>query len=130
MGFADYISADGAYDLAQAWQDTRFWTLSRPWDKLREHNSCGKKQLLAGALLLLPPRMVKALMLRVTPGDKPNVCRLRRKLAQAGSDQILEPGLIMDQQWRNLLRLRLGQRLGRECCGHGQGRLRGTGRPR
>lgn len=94
---ADYISADGVYDLAQSLAGHPFLDAEQAVDRLRaaHHRGGPKTPPLLVEALLPPPHMVNAQMLRVTPERQANVCYLRSKLAQARGSPSWDAGFTL-----------------------------------
>ncbi|KAM3563153.1 hypothetical protein MY1884_001404 [Beauveria asiatica] len=90
---ADYISADGVYDVAQNLVGHPFLDSEQAVEKLREHNRTGAP-LRAEALLSRLHR-TNGLTLRVTAERQVEVAHLRSKLADVRENDMWEPGFIL-----------------------------------
>ncbi|KGQ08191.1 H(+)/Cl(-) exchange transporter 3 [Beauveria bassiana D1-5] len=90
---ADYISADGVYDVAQTLVGHPFLDSEQAVEKLREHNRT-RAPLRAEALLSRSHR-ANGLTLRVRAERQVEVAHLRSKLAEVRENHIWEPGFIL-----------------------------------
>ncbi|KAJ3475980.1 hypothetical protein NLG97_g9281 [Lecanicillium saksenae] len=90
---ADFISADGVYDLAQHLVGHPFLDAEQAIEKLRDHNR--ERRALLVEALLPTAQMVDTQTLRVTADRQVEMSYIRSKLADARNHQILEPGFAM-----------------------------------
>lgn len=90
---ADFISADGVYDLAQNLVGHPFLDAEQAVEKLKDYG-LGRGTLLVEALLP-PPQTADVLTLKVTPEPQAKMADIRQKFSQCRENEILEPAFTM-----------------------------------